>query len=67
MEWTSSGDRLALKTLDGIIWQIHYPNLDMLEQLTPPGVYDFDWSPDGTKLAFTNDAGVFILEVGANP
>lgn len=64
--WNPSGDQLSIKTNCGSIWQLDYPGLETLEQLTPPAD-EFGWSPDGTKLAFTNHAGIFILEVGPNP
>ena len=64
--WNPSGDQLSIKANGGSIWQLDYPGLETLEQLTPPAD-EFGWSPDGTKLAFTNHAGIFILEVGPNP
>lgn len=67
MAWHPSGDQLALKAGDGSIWQIDYPKLETLEQLTPPIAGDFSWSPDGTSLAFSAGTDIYIVDTQVKP
>jgi hypothetical protein len=67
--WSPSGDRIALVTTDGSLWQLDYPNLQNLEQLTSPmpEVKDIFWSPDGTYISFVSDKDIYLVEAEVNP
>jgi len=67
--WSPMGDRLALAAADGSLWQIDYPKLKNLEQLTAPmaNVKDISWSPDGRYLSYVGGTDIYIVEVGSNP
>lgn len=62
--WSPRGDRLALQAEDGSLWQIDYPSLAHLEQLTAssPQVRNISWSPDGLSLAYLGGADVFVVD-----
>jgi hypothetical protein len=74
------GNHLALLAQDGSLWQIDYPSLENLEQLTEPmppkimpsggqepRVKDIAWSPDGRYLAFLGDTDIYIVDTHAVP
>jgi hypothetical protein len=67
--WSPEGSHIALVTTDGSLWQIAYPTLENLEQLTPPlpAVKDLAWSPDGAYLAFVSDKDIYIVDTIRNP
>ena len=56
-------------TADGSLWQIDYPALENVEQLTlpMPAVKDVFWSPDGSYLAFVSDKDIYIVDAIRNP
>ncbi len=67
--WSPNGDRFALESSDGSLWQMNYPMLDNLEQLTPPvaNVKDIFWSPDGRYLSFVGGTDIYIVDTRKNP
>jgi len=81
--WSPDGKHIALLARDSSLWQIDYPKLDNLEQLTPAmpkltgPVYgikenmslikNVTWSPDGTFLAFIGDLDIYIVDTQRNP
>jgi hypothetical protein len=62
--WSRDGNKLALVAEDGSVWQIDYPKLESLEQLTPPlpDVHDVNWSPDGNSIAFISGSDIYIVD-----
>ena len=62
--WSPDGDHIVLTAEDGSIWQIDYPMMENLEQLTEPmsNKRDFTWSPDGNSLAFVSGSDIYIVE-----
>jgi hypothetical protein len=64
IEWSPTGEKLALAKEDGSVWQVDYPSLENLEQLTPslPDVRDLNWSPDGDAISFISDSDIYIVE-----
>jgi len=62
--WSPTGDHVALTATDGSLWQVDYPGLKNLEQLTSstPNVSDMSWSPDGNSIAFISGSDIYILE-----
>lgn len=62
--WSPNGDRIALVAKDGSLWQVNYPKLENLEQLTPPlpNVREVFWSPDGKSIAFISGSGIYIVD-----
>jgi WD40 repeat protein len=69
ISWNPKADHFAFAAADGSVWQVDYPNLDNLEQLTPPmtDVKDIAWSPDGQYLSCVGGTDIYILDVGNNP
>ena len=67
--WNPNGNLIVLRAADGSLWQIDYPKLEKLEQLTPPmaDVKDILWSPDGTHLSFVSGSDIYIVESKSNP
>ena len=67
--WNPNGDRMVLVTVDGSLWQLDYPNLQNLEELTlpMPKVKDIFWSPDGTYISFVSDKEIYIVDMNINP
>ena len=78
LTWSPDGKQLALLAGDSSLWQIAYPNLDHLSQLTPampqltqPGlggrvnqslIKNVAWSPDGNFLAFIGGTDIYIID-----
>lgn len=64
IEWSPTGEHLALVAENGSIWQVDYPKLENLEQITPPlpGVDDVKWSPDGVSFAFVSGTDIYIVD-----
>jgi len=62
--WSPSGESIALAAKDGSLWQVDYPKLENLEQLTPslPDVHSLNWSPDGNSLAFVSATDIYIVD-----
>jgi Tol biopolymer transport system component len=62
--WSSEGNRIALVAEDGSLWQVDYPTLENLEQLTPtlPDVHAVNWSPDGDSIAFISGSDIYVVE-----
>ena len=62
--WSPNGDRIALVGEDGSVWQVDYPALENLEQLTPslPDVRDLNWSPDGNSISFISGSDIYIVD-----
>ena len=67
--WSPDGTHIALVTADGSLWQIDYPALENVEQLTlpMPAVKDVFWSPDSSYLAFVSDKDIYIVDAIRNP
>ena len=64
--WSPDRRQLTLLAKDGSYWEIDYPGLDHLEQLTPPmpaAIYlrPIRWAPDGSALTFMSDMDVYIV------
>jgi hypothetical protein len=64
--WSPAGDRMILKGAKGSLWQIDFPNLEHIKQLTPPlpDVNNVTWSADGDYLAFISAQDIYIAQVG---
>lgn len=64
VEWSPTGETIALPARDGSLWLIDYPALVSVEQLTRPAVNvrDVYWSPDGTSLAFVGGPDIYIVD-----
>jgi WD40 repeat protein len=62
--WSPSGDRIAAVAEDGSVWQVNYPTLENLEQLTPllPEVSGLNWSSDGNSLLFISSSDIYIVD-----
>ena len=79
--WSPDGDKIALIAEDSSVWQIDYPKLENIEQLTSampglvpvqpggrvPRVQNVTWSPDGTALAFISDTDIYIVDTSVSP
>jgi WD40 repeat protein len=62
--WGPNGKNIVLIAEDGSIWQVDYPKLVNLEQLTQPmsDVRDVLWSPDGQYIAFVSGTDIYIVD-----
>jgi WD40 repeat protein len=62
--WKPNGEKLALVKEDGSVWQVDYPTLENLEQLTPSlsDVSSLNWSPDGNSISFIGGSDIYIVE-----
>jgi WD40 repeat protein len=81
--WSPDGQRIALAANDDSLWQMDYPSLEHLEQLTAPlseltglattrdthpsGIKKLAWPADGTALAFVGAQDVYIVNTGKIP
>lgn len=67
--WNELGNKLIMRGEDDSLWQIDYPTLNHLEQLTQPikGLKDFASSPDGTLIAFTVGTDIYIVDTSRKP
>ncbi|HEX2995090.1 MAG TPA: hypothetical protein VHP14_09700, partial [Anaerolineales bacterium] len=79
MGWSADGKHVTLLAKeDNSLWQIDYPNLDHLEQLTLampelirqtdkhniPLIKNVIWSPDDMDLAFIGAEHIYVIHVG---
>jgi WD40 repeat protein len=64
LAWGPNGDQIALVAEDGSLWQVDFPKLENLEQLTPslPSVAGLEWSPDGDFVALRSGSDIYIVE-----
>ena len=65
LAWSPAGESIALLASDNSLWEINYPTLDDLEQLTPSLDSYADlvsWSPDSSYLSFISDSNIYIVE-----
>jgi len=62
--WDQNGSKVALIAEDGSLWQVDYPKMENLEQLTGPipDVKDISWSPDGNSVAFISGSDIYIVD-----
>jgi hypothetical protein len=62
--WNPNGKKLALISEDGSVWQVDYPGLEHLEQLTlslsDPS--DLNWSPDSNSVSFISGTDIYVVE-----
>jgi hypothetical protein len=63
--WNPKGEKLALVAEDGSVWQVEYPDLENLEQLTSslPDISDLKWLPDGNSISFISGSDIYIVKV----
>lgn len=63
--WSPDGEKLALVAENGSLWQVDYPKLENLEQLTQPlpDVHDVKWSPDGNSITFVSGSDIYVVDV----
>jgi len=64
LTWSPDGSHIALVATDGSLWQVDYPKLENMEQLTEtmPNVRDVSWSPDGNSIAFISGSDIYIVD-----
>lgn len=67
--WNASGNKLMMIRDDDTLWQIDYPALSHLEQLTSPiqGIKDLALSPDGTSIALVAGPDIYIVDTSRKP
>jgi hypothetical protein len=81
--WSPDGRHIALLARDSSLWQVDYPILENLEQLTAAGpewthlrysttideslIKNVLWSPDGMSLAFIGGVDVYVVDTAINP
>jgi len=65
--WAPDGTRLAVVRGDGVLWTVH-PDGTGLQQVTGAGTRTHapKWSPDGSRLAYTDVAARAIVTVAAD-
>lgn len=65
LAWGPNGEKIALIAKDNSLWQVDYPKLENLEQLTPalPNVSNVTWSPDGNSIAFISGSDIYIVDM----
>jgi hypothetical protein len=64
LAWSPTGDRAALLAKDGSLWQLDYPRLNKLEQLTMSSSAgsEVKWSPDGNSISFISGSNIYTVE-----
>jgi len=67
--WSPMGMSIALLAADNSLWKVDYPNLENLEQITPPmpDIKDIMWSPDESYLSFITGTDIYIVKVENSP
>ena len=62
--WSPTGESMALIAEDYSLWQVDYPKLESLKQLTSPltNARDMSWSPEGNFLAFVSGTDIYVVE-----
>jgi hypothetical protein len=61
--WSPDGSHLALVATDGSLWQVDYPKIANIEQLTKPmPMGDIQWAPDSTSISFTSGKDIYIVD-----
>jgi hypothetical protein len=67
--WSPKGDHIALLAADNSLWQIDYPELKNIEQLTPPmpDSKDIMWSSDGAYLSLISGVDIYIVDTRDTP
>jgi hypothetical protein len=68
-KWNKSANKLIMIAEDESLWQINYPALTQLEQLTKPikGLKSFASSPDDALIAFSVDLDIYIVDTKRKP
>ena len=65
--WSPNGDYIILITEDKALWQIDYPSLENMEQLTRPieemYIESIIWSPNYEYLSFVGGTNIYIVDV----
>jgi DNA-binding beta-propeller fold protein YncE len=63
--WGPNGKKIAFVAEDGSLWQVNYPTLENLEQITPalPNVHGLTWSPDGASIVFDDGLDIYVVEI----
>jgi hypothetical protein len=81
--WSSDGNHIALLADDNSLWQLDYPNLDNLRQVTPampelkrkiPNsnlvetlIQNVVWSPDNSAVAFIGGDDIYVVQIESKP
>lgn len=81
--WSPDGKHIVLRAEDNSLWQIDYPNLDNLEQLTSampeltrliPNsdsveslIQNVVWAPDNSAIAFIGAQDIYIVQTNIKP
>jgi len=61
--WSPDGSHIALIATDGSLWQVDYPRMENIEQLTQPmPIGDIQWSPDGNFISFISGSDIYIVD-----
>ena len=62
--WSPYGEKITFVTENSVLWQVDYPSLENLENIMSSifTINNVNWSPDGTSIAFTNGADIYIVE-----
>lgn len=62
--WSPDGSLIALVATDGSLWQVDYPKMENMEQLTEPmpNIRNVSWSPDGNSIAFVSGTDIYIVD-----
>jgi hypothetical protein len=81
--WSPDGKHIALLADDNSLWQIDYPNLENLEQLTPAMpkltrpirnsdrgeslIHNVVWASDGSAIAFIGAQDIYVVHMNSKP
>lgn len=81
--WSLDGKHIALLARDNSLWQVEYPNLDNLQQLTSampeltrpiPNsdlveslIQNVVWSPDNSAIAFIGAQDIYVVQTNIKP